>query len=150
MKLKELYRQVILNHYNRPSNKGLKNLKNSKKIHLYNSSCGDDVTVEVLINDNDIIKECYFDGHGCSISMASASILTETIKGKKISEALKIIEEFQKLITGKPYDNTLIKGEVTALSGVSDFSARVRCADISWDACKLAIKEHENEKKSKQ
>ena len=127
--LENLYRQVIMDHYKNPRNKGLKGYPH---IHLKNPSCGDDITIEANI-ENDIVKEVRHEGKGCSICCSSASVLTEVIKGKSVSEAKEIIEEYFRMLTGEEVDDERLE-EALVYEGVSKFPARIKCATISWKA----------------
>ena len=127
--LENLYRQVIMDHYKNPRNKGLKGYHH---IHLKNPSCGDDITIEANI-ENDIVKEVRHEGKGCSICCSSASVLTEVIKGKSVSEAKEIIEEYFRMLTGEEVDDERLE-EALVYEGVSKFPARIKCATISWKA----------------
>lgn len=144
MKIENLYRQIIMDHYKSPRNKGLKDDKNYFTVNLVNPSCGDDVTVQVLIEDN-LIKDIRYLGVGCSICCSSASVMTEELKGQTISKALNIIAAFNDLLMGKPVLEDLLKGDALAYQGVSKFPARIRCANLAWHAAKEAIlREKEN------
>ncbi len=144
MKIEDLYREVILDHYKNPQNKGLINDEKYHQVHLFNASCGDDVIVEVYIKDK-IVEDVRFEGKGCSICCSSASVMTTQIKNQSVDQAYKIIDEYFKLVKGEAFDETLLKGEPLAYQGVAKFPARVRCATIAWKACETAIKEAENE-----
>lgn len=128
--LENLYRQVIMDHYKNPRNKGLKGFKNH--IHLKNPSCGDDITIEADINDN-VVREVRHEGKGCSICCSSASVLTEVIKGKSVDEAKEIIELYFKMLRGEEVDDERLE-EALVYEGVSKFPARIKCATISWKA----------------
>lgn len=128
--LENLYRQVIMDHYKNPRNKGLKGFK--KHIHLKNPSCGDDITIEADINDN-VVREVRHEGKGCSICCSSASVLTEVIKGKSVDEAREIIELYFKMLRGEEVDDERLE-EALVYEGVSKFPARIKCATISWKA----------------
>lgn len=140
MKLEDLYREVIMEHYKNPLNKGLVEDENYRLVNLLNPSCGDDVTVQVLIKDNQI-KDARHDGHGCSICCSSASVLTNEIIDKSIDEAKEIIKQYLIMLTGEKYDDKVLKGEPLAYTGVSRFPARIRCASIAWKAMEEAIEE---------
>lgn len=127
--LENLYKQVIFDHYKNPRNKGLKGYDH---VHLRNPSCGDDITVEVKINDG-VIEEINHDGTGCSICCSSASVLSETLKGKTIDEAKELILNFYNMMLGKEDINEDLE-EALVYQGVSKFPARIKCATLSWKA----------------
>ena len=133
--LDNLYREVIMEHYKNPRNKGLKEDENYKLFRIKNPSCGDDITIQTYVKDG-IIKDCRQMGHGCSISMASASILTEMMIDKTVAEAKKIVEAYLNMIANKAYDKKIDLEEATVFSGVKDFPARIKCASIAWVAFK--------------
>jgi len=136
-KLQNLYRQVILDHSSHPRNHG--NLENSSyHIELNNPTCGDVLCLELEIKD-DTIHEIAFSGHGCSISTASASMMTEVVKGRTIEEAMDLAETFSLLVQGKDIKNAEKLGDAEILSGVSKFPARIKCATLSWNALKKAL-----------
>ena len=127
--LENLYRQVIMDHYKNPRNKGLKGYDH---LHIKNPSCGDDITVEVKIK-NGIIEEINHTGSGCSICCSSASVLSETLKGKTVAEGLKLIQDFYEMVKGSDEPNEDLE-EALAYQGVSKFPARIKCATLSWKA----------------
>ncbi|HEY8435625.1 MAG TPA: SUF system NifU family Fe-S cluster assembly protein [Haloplasmataceae bacterium] len=139
-KLETLYRAVILDHYKNPRNKGLKDDQGYIQVHLKNPSCGDDVTIGLKV-ENGLITDVVFEGSGCSISMSSASIMTETVKGKTIEEAQKIIDAYVHMVKGEAYDENVDLGEAVVYQGVSNFPARFNCATISWNALSQAIQQ---------
>ncbi len=138
MNLEYLYREIIMDHYKSPKNKGLIDDKDYLLVKMYNPSCGDDVTVQFLLKDN-IIKDIRHDGVGCSICCSSASVMSESLKGKTKEEALLIVDSFYNLLTGKK-DNNLV-GDMIAYEGVGKFPARIRCATLSWKAIEKGLKE---------
>lgn len=133
MRVNDLYRQVIMDHYKNPRNKGLVDDSSYKTLRLKNPSCGDDTTIQALIKDG-IVEKVVFDGAGCSICCASASVMTEILEGKTIEEAEAIINDFYSLIKGEEVDNEEALDEAIAFGGVSQFPARVKCATLSWKA----------------
>ncbi|MGI6771786.1 MAG: SUF system NifU family Fe-S cluster assembly protein [Acholeplasmataceae bacterium] len=146
MRVEDLYRDIIMEHYKNPRNKGLLNNDKYKKVNLLNPSCGDDVTIQVLVED-DIIKDVRHDGHGCSICCSSASVMSETLVNKTTKEAQNIIDEYMLMLTGKEYNKNILKGEAIAYIGVSKFPARIRCASIAWKAMEEALVEAKNDGK---
>lgn len=137
-RLDNLYRQVILDHTNHPHNKGVLDRATSQ-IELNNPTCGDVIQLQLHIED-DVIKDVKFDGHGCSISMASASMMTQAIKGKTEKEAIEIIGSFLELVQGEELDDRKdALGDAQMLSGVSKFPARIKCATLAWKALERGI-----------
>lgn len=133
-----LYQELILDHYRRPRNKG--KLENADAtVEMRNPLCGDEVDLHVLF-DGDTIGDVKFSGRGCSISQASASMMTQIVKGKGTAEIDAIRTRFRDLIMGDmsaAADKSL--GSLRALSGVSRFPARVRCALLAWNALETAL-----------
>lgn len=145
MQLENLYRQIIMEHYKSPKNKGLIDSNEYFTVNLVNPSCGDDVTVQVLVVDN-VVKDIRHLGVGCSICCSSASIMSETLKGLKVNKALDTIDAFNNLLMNKEYNESLLEGDAIAYSGVSKFPARIRCANLAWYAAKEGIlKEKDDE-----
>ncbi len=140
MDLTTLYRAVIMDHYKSPRNKGLVKASPFHFVHLNNPSCGDDMNVEILIKDGRV-EEVHHDGHGCSICCSSASVMTETLKGKTVEEARMLIGDFYELVKGEEPKNEEALGEAIAYMGVKDFPARIKCATLSWKAVEKAIDE---------
>jgi len=138
-KLENLYRQVILDHSSHPHNQGT--LEGSNQYtELNNPTCGDVIHLELQTEEN-VIKDIAFSGHGCSISTASASMMTEIVKGKTIEEAMDLAEDFSLLVQGKDVKDIEELGDAGMLSGVSKFPARIKCATLSWKALKKAVEE---------
>lgn len=140
-KLENLYRQVILDHSSHPHNQGTLE-DSSHHTELNNPTCGDVIHLELQTEDG-VIKDIAFSGHGCSISTASASMMTEIVKGKTIEEAMDLAEDFSLLVQGKDVKDIEMLGDAGMLSGVSKFPARIKCATLSWKALKKAIEESE-------
>lgn len=137
--LDELYKQVILDHNKNPRNFGvLSNANSHAKGH--NPLCGDQLDLYLIIEDG-IIKDVKFNGSGCAISKASASIMTSLIKGKKIEEANKLFEEFHNLVTSDPEAeiDTSELGKLEVFCGVREFPARIKCASLPWHTLAQAI-----------
>lgn len=131
--LENLYRQVIMDHYKNPRNKGLLKEDGYKTIHIKNPSCGDDITVQTLVKDG-IVKDVRHDGSGCSICCSSASVMSETLKGKTKENALKVSEAYINMLTNKEYDESIDLEEAIVYQGVRKFPARIKCASIAWKA----------------
>jgi len=138
MELDSLYQEVILDHYRSPLNKGLSTQKDIQ-VHHNNPSCGDEVTLNLTMQ-NGIVKEITWDGVGCSISMASASVMSDLLSGKEYLQALKILQAFVDLMQSKGQskgDEEMLEDGV-AFAGVSKFPARIKCALLGWMAFKDA------------
>jgi len=137
--LKNLYQEVILDHSKRPRN--FRPLEDADR-HAdgYNPLCGDKVTIYLRLLD-DRIADISFQGSGCAISTASASILTETLKGKTRAEAEGLFETFHNLVTGQPVKSADAPalGKLAVFSGVSEFPARVKCASLAWHTLRSAL-----------
>ena len=133
--LTELYQQVILDHNKRPRNRGP--LPSATRVaHGENPSCGDQCSVYVRL-DGDRIAEITFDGSGCAISQASASLMTTQLKGKSTAEAEKLYEQFKEIVTtGKEPDEI---SDIAAFAGVHAFPARIKCATLGWHAALNAL-----------
>lgn len=140
MDLNTLYRTVIMDNYKNPKNKGLKKTDDYHFVHLNNPSCGDEMNVEIKVEDG-IIKDVRQDGHGCSISMSSASVMSDVLIGKTVEEARKIILDFYGIVTGANPEDEDSLGEAIAYMGVRQFPARVKCATLAWKAIERAIDE---------
>lgn len=138
--LDQLYRSVIMDHYKKPRNKGSLD-ENSVTIDMNNPTCGDRIHLTLKVEDG-VVQAAKFDGEGCSISMSSASMMTELVKGKKIEEALELAEIFSKMMIGEAYDDDKYDlGDVEALQGVAKFPARIKCATLAWKAMEKGVKE---------
>ena len=137
--LDNLYREVIMEHYKNPRNQGLSEDPSYKLFRIKNPSCGDDITIQTHVVDG-VIKDCRHIGHGCSISMASASVLTEIMIGKTIEEAQYIADNYLNMVANKNYDENLDLEEAKVFSGVRQFPARIKCASIAWVAFKDTLK----------
>ncbi|MFE4809637.1 Fe-S cluster assembly sulfur transfer protein SufU [Peribacillus simplex] len=137
--LDTLYRQVIMDHYKKPRNKGMLE-DGSMTIDMNNPTCGDRIRLTMKIEDGKV-SDVKFDGDGCSISMSSASMMTQAIKGKDVDTALALSETFSLMIQGKDYDDEMDLGDIEALQGVSKFPARIKCATLAWKAMEKGLKE---------
>lgn len=135
MNLDELYRETILDHNQSPRNR--RELENpTKTVGLLNPTCGDQIKLDLQL-DHGKVTDVGFTGHGCSISMASASMLTEAIKGRSIEDALALAQHFKKFLTGTPSPEDL--GDLESLQGVSQFPSRVKCATLAHNALEKAL-----------
>ena len=152
MNLKELYQEIILDHGKNPRNLGkFDNYNKDAKGH--NPLCGDDVHVYLRLNENKKVDDIKFEGKGCAISMASASIMTEMVRGKEEIEVKEIITDFINMIKEKDElsNNILNEDEKTKLmcmSGVKQYPMRVKCATLSWHTLISAIDEKKEEVKT--
>ena len=136
MDLKELYQDIILDHGKSPRNFGkCKGYNHKGKGH--NPLCGDQISIQIIMKGEEI-SDVKFTGAGCAISTASASILTESIKGKSKNEIERIFENFHDLVTGNETEEDL--GKLTIFEGVQKYPVRIKCATLSWHALMAAIK----------
>ena len=140
--MENLYRQVIMDHYKNPRNKGLKQDAEYKTVHIKNPTCGDDITVQSKVQ-NGTVEDIRHDGNGCSICCSSASVMSETLIGKTDKEALIIAENYLNMLANQPYDEDLDLEEAIVYQGVRKFPARIKCASIAWKAFEGTIKESE-------
>jgi nitrogen fixation NifU-like protein len=139
--LDALYRRVIMDHYKKPRNRGVLE-DGSHTINMNNPTCGDRIQLTFKVEDG-IVQDAKFEGEGCSISMSSASMMTQEIKGKKVEEALKLSEIFSDMMLGKEHDDSIDLGDIEALQGVAKFPARIKCATLAWKAMEKGLKEEE-------
>ena len=149
MNLKELYQEIILEHGKNPRNLG-KTENFNKDAKGNNPLCGDNVHVYLKLNDQRKVEDISFEGSGCAISMASASIMTDLIKGKSDNEAKEIIEDFLGMIKENPeLKNNILKEDdktkLMCLSGVKQYPMRVKCATLSWHTLVSAMENDEKE-----
>lgn len=135
--LDQLYRQVIMDHYKNPRNKGVLE-DDSLTINMNNPTCGDRIQLTFKVEDGKVI-DVKFEGEGCSISMSSASMMTQAIKGKDIEEAIKLSKVFSDMMLGNEYDEDLDLGDIEALQGVAQFPARIKCATLAWKAMEKGL-----------
>ena len=135
--LRELYQDVILEHSKAPRN--YRELKTANhKAEGYNPLCGDHFTVYVDV-EGDSIQDVTFQGSGCAISKASASMMTQSVKGKSKEEATKLFERFHKLVTGEVNGERDSLGKLDVFAGVSEFPVRVKCATLAWHTLQAAL-----------
>ncbi|MFG2001245.1 Fe-S cluster assembly sulfur transfer protein SufU [Spirillospora sp. NPDC048911] len=138
MQLEAMYQEVILDHYRNPHNKGLREPYEGEAHHV-NPTCGDEVTLRVHL-DGETVADVSYDAMGCSISQASASVMTELIIGKPVKDAMAIGDEFLALMQsrgeGEPNEDVL--EDAVAFTGVSKYPARIKCALLAWMAWKDA------------
>lgn len=136
-RLEMLYRTIIKEHSQEPLNRG--NLKNKTgEFELFNPSCGDIISIQYILNDN-VIFDIKFEGHGCAISIASASLMTDLMREKSIKEANELIQLFSELVQGEQGLDTTPLKDAVYLQGVSQFPMRIRCATLSWHALQQGL-----------
>ena len=149
MNLKELYQEIILDHGKNPRN--LRRTENfNKDAKGHNPLCGDKVHVYLKLDESKKVEDISFEGQGCAISMASASIMTSMVKGKEEHEVKEIINDFLEMIKEKETLNTKLlsedeKTKLMCLSGVKQYPMRVKCATLSWHTLTSAIDKSQNE-----
>lgn len=136
MSLRELYQEIIIDHGKHPRNFGV--LDHANHQHAGNNPlCGDKLMVYAKV-DNNILQEVQFEGAGCAISVASASLMTESVKGKSIAEFDTLFDLFHRLVTeGKEPEQSI--GKLSVLAGVAEFPVRVKCATLAWHTLKAAL-----------
>jgi len=135
MQLDDLYRRVIMDHYKSPRNKGSFE-DGAVTVELNNPTCGDRIALQMKV-DGGVIRDMKFRGEGCSISLASASMMTDALKGKTFEEALAIARDFSAMMKGEEAEFEY--EDIHALSGVTKFPARIKCATLPWNALKKGI-----------
>ncbi len=137
--LNELYQEVIVDHARRPRNFRVLSEAN-RKVDGHNPLCGDKLTLYVKVEDG-VVRDISFQGSGCAISTASASLLTEALKGKTLEDAEALFESFHDLVTGlEPAHTEPGLGKLAAFSGVCDYPTRVKCATLAWHTLHAALK----------
>lgn len=127
-----------MDHYKNPRNKGSLQ-EDAVTIDMNNPTCGDRIHLTLKVTDG-IVEDAKFDGEGCSISMSSASMMTQLIKGKKVEEAIELSDIFSKMMMGEEYSDKYDLEDVEALQGVSQFPARIKCATLAWKAMEKGVK----------
>ncbi len=137
--LRELYQEVIAEHNKSPRN--FRKVEGAnRKAEGFNPLCGDRLTVYMRVNDQDLIEDVSFEGTGCAISVASASLMTQMLKGKAVAEAERLFTTFHEVVTqdgGEPDLENL--GKLAVLAGVREFPSRVKCATLSWHTMHAAV-----------
>jgi nitrogen fixation NifU-like protein len=140
MSLDDLYRRVIMDHYQRPRNRG-EIIDGAITIELNNPTCGDRISLQMRV-DNGMIEEAKFLGEGCSISLASASMMTESVTGLSVEKSLHLVDIFSRMMQGEDIDTDEFPLEdIASLTGVSKFPARIKCATLAWKALEKGIKQ---------
>ncbi len=139
--LDTLYRQVIMDHYKNPRNRG--ELEGETlHVNMNNPTCGDRIQLQLKVEDNKI-SEAKFVGEGCSISLSSASMMTDAVKGRTVEEALEMAGIFSSMMQGQEYEEKYDLGDIEALQGVTKFPARIKCATLAWKAMEKGLNEEE-------
>lgn len=137
--LRDLYQEVIFDHYKAPRNYHA--LAGANHVaHGHNRLCGDQLTVYLDV-EGDIIRDVSFEGTGCAISTASASLMTDTLKGKTLAEAERLFTSFHEMVTHDDAEADPALGKLEVLAGVREFPARVKCATLAWHTLIAALKD---------
>ncbi|WP_188065963.1 Fe-S cluster assembly sulfur transfer protein SufU [Brevibacillus brevis] len=142
--LDDLYRRVIMDHYQKPRNRGKLEESDGLIVNLNNPTCGDSISLSLKVEDGKVV-DAKFLGEGCSISMSSASMMTDAVKGKPVAEALELSQKFSEMMQGKEIDDSIDLGDIEALSGVAKFPARIKCATLAWKALEQGVRQAEQE-----
>ncbi len=137
--LDDLYREIIIDHYRHPRHRGHLTAPSASHEGL-NPLCGDEVTVEVVVDGGDL-DEIAYSGSGCSISQSSASMMTEAVAGKSVAETRRLIADFTAMMRGDESIDPDALGDLEALSGVRKFPVRIKCATLAWHTLAEALKE---------
>ncbi len=137
--LETLYQEIILDHYRHPRGRG--HLEPPKIEHEgANPLCGDEITIELRVEDGRV-SAVRFSGQGCSISQASASMLTEAVEGKTLEEVRQLIAQVYAMLKGESEPDPEVMGEIAALAGVRNFPVRVKCASLAWHVLEDALRQ---------
>jgi nitrogen fixation NifU-like protein len=140
--LSELYQEVILDHNRRPRN--FRTIEGaSHHAEGYNPLCGDRLNLWVQV-DGDVIRDVAFQGSGCAISKASASLMTDAVKGQTVAQARSLFERFHHVVTTPPDQPVEDLGKLSVLAGVREFPVRVKCASLAWHTLKAALERDEH------
>ena len=140
--LNDLYQEVILDHNRRPRNfHALSDASHTAE--GYNPLCGDRLTLYLKLN-GDTIEDVSFEGAGCAISKASASMMTDALKGRSIAEATALFDRFHRMVTTPPSEPVEEMGKLSALAGVREFPVRVKCASLAWHTLKAALRHEQS------
>ena len=138
--LRDLYQEVIFDHNRNPRNYGVLEGAN-RKAEGFNPLCGDQLTVYMRVNEEGVIEKVTFEGQGCAISTASASIMTEELIGKTAEQAQEIFENFHAVVTGGDSEEDI--GKLEVLTGVKEYPTRVKCATLPWHTTNAAINQQD-------
>ncbi len=136
--VRDLYQQVILEHYKKPRHKG-----KTTPVHRFqrghNPSCGDTIELTVQLNDTgDRIEDVKFEGEGCAIAMASADLMADALRGKQVGEALSMVQRFQSMMKGED-EFPKEQRKLNVMAGVAQFPVRIKCANLTWHTLKAAL-----------
>ena len=139
--LRELYQTTILDHNKKPRNFHKPDGAN-REANGWNPLCGDKVTIYLDVDDDGVVQEVGFQGSGCAISTASASMMTQAVKGKTLDEVLEVFDRFHELVAGPPVAEADQKalGKLTVFSGVREYPMRVKCATLPWHTLRSAVR----------
>ncbi|ROR32597.1 Fe-S cluster assembly sulfur transfer protein SufU [Inmirania thermothiophila] len=135
--LRALYQEVIFDHNRSPRNFGRLAHAN-RRADGHNPLCGDRITLYLDVDEGGVIRDIAFEGQGCAISTASASLMTEALKGRTVAEAHRLFEGFHKVVTGEGSGEEI--GKLAVLAGVRDYPMRVKCATLAWHTLEAALK----------
>lgn len=139
--LNDLYQEVILDHNKRPRN--FRTIQDaSHHAEGYNPLCGDRLTLTLLVRDG-TIEDVAFQGTGCAISKASASLMTDAVKGRSLDEVRQLFDRFHRMVTTSPEEAVEPLGKLSVLAGVREFPIRIKCASLAWHALKAALERQE-------
>ena len=141
--LDDLYRELILDHYRHPRNKGTL-ASPTTRVEGYNPLCGDEVEVQMVIDPEGIIEDVAFKGRGCSISQASSSMMTDAVKGRSKREALALLQAFKRMMTDPEQEPAEELGDMEAFQGVAKFPVRVKCATLAWNVLEQGLEKENN------
>ena len=140
--LNDLYREIVMDHYRTPRNRGELPTPPAQRADGHNPLCGDEISVYVVIN-GDVIEDIKLTGHGCSISQASSSMMSTAVKGRNLEQTRELVARFKELMTSESADSSdqalRELGEIAALSGVSKFPVRIKCATLAWNTLTQAL-----------
>jgi nitrogen fixation NifU-like protein len=140
--LEDLYREIILDHYRTPRNRGALETPPAVVAQGHNPLCGDEIQVYLLVEDG-VVRDVKVGGQGCSISQYSASMMTQAVKGKPVADAHRVLDAFRRMmgleVDGEPEDVNL--GDLEALQGVVKFPVRIKCATLAWTTLAQAMEE---------
>lgn len=141
MRIEQIYQEVILDHYKRPKNRGLREPFGAESYQV-NPTCGDEVRLRVMLSeDGEVVRDVSYDAQGCSISQAATSVLTELVIGQSVGDALKTVAAFTEMVAsrGTVEGDEDVLGDGMAFAGVAKYPARVKCALLGWMAFKDAV-----------
>ncbi len=142
--LEDLYREIILDHYRNPRNKGELAVPPARRAEGFNPLCGDEVVVYLDVADDGIVSDVRISGQGCSISQSSASMMSSAIKGKPVEQVRALVRAFKSMMTvaeddDEPSGDPVKLGDLEALQGVQKFPVRIKCATLAWNTLLQAL-----------